>query len=120
MQVPAWILYPMALKCAKADVSNLVAESGPEVTIMVNHIDDYLRALYKVLGSPTNRWVNGTQAAGFLKKASGQGASPISRTIIAGHSNGGLLLGTRSGDQLFTPQDIFKVADEKENSRITS
>jgi hypothetical protein len=120
-----WILYPMALKCALADVSNLVArapkvvEGGEEAVKMEvdpSVADGYLNPL-RVFVNPNKDWEQSPDAAEYLKTTSRQGGSPIPSAIFAGQSDSNLTLGNKPGTKVFRTDDIFTVADEKRNDQ---
>jgi len=82
-----WANYRRAKKCAKADVSNLVATSGHSLRMMptVTTSDSFLVAVKLVIGPLDYEWTFGLDAALRLRDISESGSSPIRRLYLGGH-----------------------------------
>jgi len=110
-----WENYPDAKRCARADVSNLLAGEENTFKMMVSFdyvvtSDHYLEAARIVIDIKTS-WNDGMDAATKIMNQAGKGASPISLLILAGHhwSGHGSLV-TYSGGAPFNAADISAVA----------
>jgi len=89
-----WVDYPVARAGAQADVSNLLARTGPSLAMTgPPGKDPYMKALNKVLSeeklnagfNDVYHWKTGSQAGEKIRDAANYGATPISRLIVGGH-----------------------------------
>ncbi len=111
-----WNSYPYASPCARADVKNLLNETGTKLNILAaSPTDPYLKSLEDLLKKPEIR-IGGQDIAKRIAAVSGQGATPLGKFFIAGHSNG---FSIGNGTRFFTPSDLFVVAKEKDNTQNT-
>jgi hypothetical protein len=84
--------------------------------------DGYLQGLeimFETAGGDLYKWASGTNAAKHVRQNSGQGRTPILRLYIGAHSGGGIEVGNLRGKKLFSADDLFKVATEKNNRNNT-
>jgi hypothetical protein len=112
-----WANYQTAKKCARADVANLVSASGPRV-VMMPYVagDGYLTATKPVMGAVDYEWYHGLWAADKLKRISGEGASPVHRLYLAGHSGPGHdTLSRENMDAPFAAHHVMAMATEGDN-----
>jgi RHS repeat-associated protein len=113
--------YPVANACARADVSNLLEKDGPtlyQIAPKVVTEPNFLISLRKLFPN-AKTWTNGLDAAELFKKTSGQGKTPLGRLGILGHCYRDNAICADGGVFPYTADDVFKVADEKNNSSNT-
>ena len=120
-----WNAYPMAAKGALADVTNLIADSGPTVLMhapivvnpKTNTADEFLLAVKAVYTRGSTRktymWRGDLDAAAYIRDVSGQGKTPISLAFIGGHhfGNDNLKLGDANKSAMFSAQDLTFASD---------
>jgi RHS repeat-associated protein len=107
--------YPNATKCDKADVSNLVASNGPSLTLVMPFGDPWGQRMLqdRPAGVPAG---NGQQVYEAIRKASGEGQTPINYIEIGGHGATELdyitanpptdrMMGQPAGSGYFRPSD---------------
>jgi hypothetical protein len=116
--VPEWKdpqTYPKAKKCDKADVSNLVATDGPSLTIVMPFGDSWGQRLLQDRPAGVKAG-NGQLVYEAIRKASGEGETPINYIEIGGHGATDLdhivanpptdrLKGQPGGSGIFRPSD---------------
>ena len=113
-----WAQYPGALPCARADVSNLLEDDWPafyQIAPKAIREPFFLVSLRKLFARAVT-WKDGQDAAGEFRKVSKQGASPIGRLGILGDCYADDAICGDGGISPYTADDVFLVADEKDNS----
>ncbi len=120
-----WKKYPIAKKCARANVKNLITEAkdGENVKMRQSYNDPgdgFMVGLVPFWGRSLV-WKSGKHAGELLAKRSKQGGSPIGFLAIGGHCYGDESIGKNEGDSNigFKASDLFSAAQEKKNDHNT-
>jgi RHS repeat-associated protein len=113
-----WANYPIAKKCARADVSNLVATEGGAITMMPRTSGDpWLPEVDSVVGPADYYWSTGIGAANRLKSESREGKTPLQDVLLVGHSGSAYRDLHRDGGTMpFDASDVLAVATENSNA----
>ena len=115
-----WSHYPAAHPCARANVKNLLADNMDELWAAARFVqgeDGYLGAVRVLFRNrPGFIWNNGEEAANKFKSSSGEGKTPLSKLMLAGHNYGDAKICAKGPAGCFDADNVFAVATEKNNA----